>query len=79
GCALPIAAETALARAAISETGCGFAEAEAAVAARLLAAANGRGDSAEGRAAIAALAQRGLAGLTPQRLAAWARLGIVSG
>ncbi|MGE4529455.1 MAG: methyltransferase regulatory domain-containing protein, partial [Rhodospirillaceae bacterium] len=70
GCALPIAAETALALAAISETGCGFAEAVAAVAARLLAAANGRGDSAEGRAAIAALAQRGLAGLTPQRLAA---------
>ncbi|WP_337997465.1 class I SAM-dependent methyltransferase [Oleispirillum naphthae] len=79
GCALPVTAETALALAAIAETGCGFAEAEAAVIARLLAAANGRGGSAAGRAAIAALARKGLSGLTPQRLAAWARLGIVSG
>jgi len=79
GFALIAGTETALVLAAIAETGCGFAEAEAVVTTRLHAAANGRGDSAEGRAAISALVRRGLDGLTPQRLAQWARLGIVAG
>jgi len=78
GCAVPVEAPTALALAAIAETGCGFAEAEATVTARLRAAANGRGDTPEGRTAIAGLARTGLEGLTPERLARWARLGIVS-
>ncbi|MBN2752681.1 MAG: methyltransferase regulatory domain-containing protein, partial [Rhodospirillaceae bacterium] len=79
GTAWPIDPAVALVLSAITETGCGFAEAEATVQTRLLSIANGRGQTPEGQAALTALVRRGLDGLTPECLATWARLGIVTG
>jgi len=68
----------ALLLSAIAETGCGFAAAEDAVLTRLLAA-GGTTQPPEAVAAMRGAVRDGLARLTPQRLIALARLGVVSG
>ncbi len=79
GAVLPLDRTEALVLSAIAETGCGFADAEDTVLARLLAASGGAAQPPEAEAAMRRAVRDGLARLTPERLAAWARLGVVSG
>jgi SAM-dependent methyltransferase len=79
GLALSLDRTEALVLSAIAETGCGFAAAEDAVLDRLLAHAGGPAQPPEAVAAMRAAVRNGLARLTPQRLLALARLGVVAG
>lgn len=74
-----LARSEAIALDAIAASGCRLADAETAIVAHLNAAAPGNGHSATAEAAFHAVAQEGLASLTPARLADLARDGAIAG